>query len=218
MILVFVFLYFLAKRYLLTDNVVKLKEFQQKKVAIAYSLPGTKGNWICFVNSYVVLSFKFSLFLSLFSLSFNVSEKLRWFVLSFLVYPDRHLSSHSLLLQSLQLSFYSFTRNPREILKPVLLIHATQGFMDQQQLGGWLECQTSGPRWLVCTMKSKKNCSRWLVFKLFDETLSKKIHFMLHLQYPHTYLYINAIKWNKTVLYVMMHVHIFYPVLEKSVG
>lgn len=75
--LVFFFLYFIAKRYLLTDNVVKLKEFQQKKVAIAYSLPGTKGNWICFVNSYIVLSFKFSLFLSLFSLSFNVSEKLR---------------------------------------------------------------------------------------------------------------------------------------------
>lgn len=108
MILVFFFLYFIAKRYLLTDNVVKLKEFQQKKVAIAYSLPGTKGNWICFVNSYIVLSFKFSLFLSLFSLSFNVSEKLRWFVLGFLVYPDMHLSSHSLLLQSLQLSFYSF--------------------------------------------------------------------------------------------------------------
>ncbi|PNJ60833.1 PTCD2 isoform 7 [Pongo abelii] len=31
-----------AKRYLLTDNVVKLKEFQQKKVAIACNLSGTK--------------------------------------------------------------------------------------------------------------------------------------------------------------------------------
>uniref|UniRef100_A0A667GL75 Pentatricopeptide repeat domain 2 n=1 Tax=Lynx canadensis TaxID=61383 RepID=A0A667GL75_LYNCA len=32
-----------AKRYLLTDNVVKLKEFQHKKVVIANHLPGTKG-------------------------------------------------------------------------------------------------------------------------------------------------------------------------------
>ncbi|KAG8524669.1 Pentatricopeptide repeat-containing protein 2, mitochondrial [Galemys pyrenaicus] len=31
-----------AKRYLLTDNIVKLKEFQNKKVAIAHNLPGTK--------------------------------------------------------------------------------------------------------------------------------------------------------------------------------
>ncbi|XP_036166252.1 pentatricopeptide repeat-containing protein 2, mitochondrial isoform X1 [Myotis myotis] len=35
-----------AKRYLLTDNVVKLKEFQQKKVAIAYSLPGTRETYL----------------------------------------------------------------------------------------------------------------------------------------------------------------------------
>ncbi|KAK1345195.1 hypothetical protein QTO34_013905 [Cnephaeus nilssonii] len=35
-----------AKRYLLTDNIVKLKEFQQKKVAIAYSLPGTKETYL----------------------------------------------------------------------------------------------------------------------------------------------------------------------------
>uniref|UniRef100_A0A2K5UWI0 Pentatricopeptide repeat-containing protein 2, mitochondrial n=1 Tax=Macaca fascicularis TaxID=9541 RepID=A0A2K5UWI0_MACFA len=34
-----------AKRYLLTDNVVKLKEFQQKKVAVACSLPGTKETY-----------------------------------------------------------------------------------------------------------------------------------------------------------------------------
>ncbi|XP_022371128.1 pentatricopeptide repeat-containing protein 2, mitochondrial isoform X3 [Enhydra lutris kenyoni] len=32
-----------AKRYLLTDSIVKLEEFQHKKVAIAYHLPGTKG-------------------------------------------------------------------------------------------------------------------------------------------------------------------------------
>ncbi|XP_040834980.1 pentatricopeptide repeat-containing protein 2, mitochondrial isoform X1 [Ochotona curzoniae] len=31
-----------ARRYLLTDNIVKLKEFQHKKVAVAYNLPGTK--------------------------------------------------------------------------------------------------------------------------------------------------------------------------------
>ncbi|XP_051028434.1 pentatricopeptide repeat-containing protein 2, mitochondrial [Acomys russatus] len=31
-----------AKRYLLTDSIVKLKEFQHKKMAIAYNLPGTK--------------------------------------------------------------------------------------------------------------------------------------------------------------------------------
>uniref|UniRef100_A0A2K6L2V5 Pentatricopeptide repeat-containing protein 2, mitochondrial n=1 Tax=Rhinopithecus bieti TaxID=61621 RepID=A0A2K6L2V5_RHIBE len=34
-----------AKRYLLTDNVVKLKEFQQQKVAVACSLPGTKETY-----------------------------------------------------------------------------------------------------------------------------------------------------------------------------
>uniref|UniRef100_A0A8C0CFV3 Pentatricopeptide repeat domain 2 n=1 Tax=Balaenoptera musculus TaxID=9771 RepID=A0A8C0CFV3_BALMU len=32
-----------AKRYLLTDNIVKLKDFQHKKVAVACNLPGTKG-------------------------------------------------------------------------------------------------------------------------------------------------------------------------------
>lgn len=35
-----------AKRYLLTDNIVKLKEFQHKKVAIAYNLPGTKETYL----------------------------------------------------------------------------------------------------------------------------------------------------------------------------
>ncbi|XP_070425971.1 pentatricopeptide repeat-containing protein 2, mitochondrial isoform X1 [Equus przewalskii] len=35
-----------AKRYLLTDSVVKLKEFQHKKVAIAYNLPGTKESYL----------------------------------------------------------------------------------------------------------------------------------------------------------------------------
>ncbi|XP_058140503.2 pentatricopeptide repeat-containing protein 2, mitochondrial [Dasypus novemcinctus] len=34
-----------AKRYLLTDNVVKLKEFQQMKVIAAYNLPGTKETY-----------------------------------------------------------------------------------------------------------------------------------------------------------------------------
>uniref|UniRef100_A0A8D1NHJ3 Pentatricopeptide repeat domain 2 n=1 Tax=Sus scrofa TaxID=9823 RepID=A0A8D1NHJ3_PIG len=32
-----------AKRYLLTENIMKLKEFQHKKVAVACNLPGTKG-------------------------------------------------------------------------------------------------------------------------------------------------------------------------------
>lgn len=35
-----------AKRYLLTDSIVKLKEFQQKKVAIAYNLPSTKAIYL----------------------------------------------------------------------------------------------------------------------------------------------------------------------------
>ncbi|XP_040307086.1 pentatricopeptide repeat-containing protein 2, mitochondrial isoform X2 [Herpailurus yagouaroundi] len=35
-----------AKRYLLTDNVVKLKEFQRKKVVIANHLPGTKATYL----------------------------------------------------------------------------------------------------------------------------------------------------------------------------
>ncbi|XP_036888024.1 pentatricopeptide repeat-containing protein 2, mitochondrial isoform X2 [Sturnira hondurensis] len=35
-----------AKRYLLTDNIVKLREFQQKKVAIAHNLPGTKETYL----------------------------------------------------------------------------------------------------------------------------------------------------------------------------
>ncbi|XP_058586050.1 pentatricopeptide repeat-containing protein 2, mitochondrial isoform X4 [Neofelis nebulosa] len=35
-----------AKRYLLTDNVVKLKEFQHKKVVIANHLPGTKATYL----------------------------------------------------------------------------------------------------------------------------------------------------------------------------
>ncbi|KAF6357449.1 pentatricopeptide repeat domain 2 [Rhinolophus ferrumequinum] len=35
-----------AKRYLLTDNIMKLKEFQHKKVAIAHSLPGTKETYL----------------------------------------------------------------------------------------------------------------------------------------------------------------------------
>ncbi|XP_007941557.1 pentatricopeptide repeat-containing protein 2, mitochondrial [Orycteropus afer afer] len=35
-----------AKRYLLTDNIMKLKEFQCKKVAIAHNLPGTKETYL----------------------------------------------------------------------------------------------------------------------------------------------------------------------------
>ncbi|XP_004420599.1 PREDICTED: pentatricopeptide repeat-containing protein 2, mitochondrial [Ceratotherium simum simum] len=35
-----------AKRYLLTDSIVKLKEFQHKKVAIACNLPGTKESYL----------------------------------------------------------------------------------------------------------------------------------------------------------------------------
>ncbi|XP_047587067.1 pentatricopeptide repeat-containing protein 2, mitochondrial isoform X2 [Lutra lutra] len=35
-----------AKRYLLTDSIVKLEEFQHKKVAIAYHLPGTKATYL----------------------------------------------------------------------------------------------------------------------------------------------------------------------------
>lgn len=58
------FSYSLAKRYLLTDSIVKLKEFQQKKVAIAYNLPSTKGSSsVCFVDSFIRLSFKLPLFL-----------------------------------------------------------------------------------------------------------------------------------------------------------
>ncbi|KAM4869142.1 pentatricopeptide repeat-containing protein 2, mitochondrial isoform X1 [Urocitellus parryii] len=34
-----------AKRYLLTDNIMKLKEFQHKKLAIAYNLPDTKETY-----------------------------------------------------------------------------------------------------------------------------------------------------------------------------
>ncbi|XP_069348228.1 pentatricopeptide repeat-containing protein 2, mitochondrial [Eulemur rufifrons] len=34
-----------ARRYLLTDNIIKLKEFQHKKVAVAYSLHGTKETY-----------------------------------------------------------------------------------------------------------------------------------------------------------------------------
>nr|XP_012638733.1 pentatricopeptide repeat-containing protein 2, mitochondrial isoform X1 [Microcebus murinus] len=34
-----------ARRYLLTDNIIKLKEFQHKKVAIANNLPGTKETY-----------------------------------------------------------------------------------------------------------------------------------------------------------------------------
>nr|KAF6441993.1 pentatricopeptide repeat domain 2 [Rousettus aegyptiacus] len=35
-----------AKRYLLTDNIMKLKEFQHKKVAIACNLPGSKETYL----------------------------------------------------------------------------------------------------------------------------------------------------------------------------
>uniref|UniRef100_A0A8D1V6N4 Pentatricopeptide repeat-containing protein 2, mitochondrial n=1 Tax=Sus scrofa TaxID=9823 RepID=A0A8D1V6N4_PIG len=35
-----------AKRYLLTENIMKLKEFQHKKVAIACNLPGTKETYL----------------------------------------------------------------------------------------------------------------------------------------------------------------------------
>ncbi|XP_057163425.1 pentatricopeptide repeat-containing protein 2, mitochondrial isoform X3 [Ursus arctos] len=35
-----------AKRYLLTDNIVKLKEFQHKKVSVAYHLPGSKATYL----------------------------------------------------------------------------------------------------------------------------------------------------------------------------
>ncbi|ELV10803.1 Pentatricopeptide repeat-containing protein 2 [Tupaia chinensis] len=34
-----------AKRYLLTDDTVKLKEFQRKKVAVAHNLPGTRETY-----------------------------------------------------------------------------------------------------------------------------------------------------------------------------
>uniref|UniRef100_A0A8C9PX06 Pentatricopeptide repeat-containing protein 2, mitochondrial n=1 Tax=Spermophilus dauricus TaxID=99837 RepID=A0A8C9PX06_SPEDA len=34
-----------AKQYLLTDNIMKLKEFQLKKLAVAYNLPGTKETY-----------------------------------------------------------------------------------------------------------------------------------------------------------------------------
>ncbi|KAM7231122.1 hypothetical protein CapIbe_017567 [Capra ibex] len=35
-----------AKRYLLSDSIVKLKEFQRKKVAVACNLPGTKETYL----------------------------------------------------------------------------------------------------------------------------------------------------------------------------
>uniref|UniRef100_A0A8D0X629 Pentatricopeptide repeat-containing protein 2, mitochondrial n=1 Tax=Sus scrofa TaxID=9823 RepID=A0A8D0X629_PIG len=35
-----------AKRYLLTENIMKLKEFQHKKVAVACNLPGTKETYL----------------------------------------------------------------------------------------------------------------------------------------------------------------------------
>lgn len=67
------FFYFLAKRYLLTDNIVKLKEFQHKKIAIAYNLPGTKGN-ICFINSLIVCHSYFS-FVSIHSFKTYLIER-----------------------------------------------------------------------------------------------------------------------------------------------
>lgn len=51
--ILFLLCFFLAKRYLLTDNIVKLKEFQHKKVAIGHNLPGTKGS---IINSFLDIS------------------------------------------------------------------------------------------------------------------------------------------------------------------
>ena len=98
----------LAKRYLLTDNIVKLKDFQHKKVAVACNLPGTKGNQVYFITSFIDLSLNFSLSLSLFSLFFSdliSQKKLRWFILSFLVCPRMPLSPHSVTAESTALLF-----------------------------------------------------------------------------------------------------------------
>lgn len=116
----------LAKRYLLTDSIVKLKEFQQKKVAIAYNLPGTKGNSMRFINSFIHLSFKLPLSLVFQDLSYREKKKSEQ-SLSFLVY----LSSHTLLLKVYNSSFSpAHPQDPREIVQlapwPVISICATQ--------------------------------------------------------------------------------------------
>lgn len=91
---------------------MKLKEFQQKKVAIAYNLPGTKGNSMRFINSFIHLSFKLPLSLVFQDLSHR--EKKSEQSLSFLVY----LSSHTLLLKVYNSSFSpAHPQDPREIVQ-----------------------------------------------------------------------------------------------------
>lgn len=186
-------LIFLAKRYLLSDSIVKLKEFQRKKVAVACNLPGTKGNQI--LNSFIDLSFNFPLSLSLFSLSANdLYFKRNWDGL-FLV-PSLPLCAYFIS----PFSSYPFCQDPEKYWSQCCTqssrsVPLKVRFKGEQQVRG-IGMPNLGPNRFVCIVKSE-HCTTWLAFRLLMPPSVKTTICLVSL--VHTYISIDKSNETKNV-------------------